>query len=156
MMVARALHVLGVVLWIGGEALETFVVVPEIRRIGDPAERLDFFRRFERRFARHTVFTLALIIVTGIYMLIAQNAWWRFGDANYWWLHGMILVWSICFVYVLFVDRLWFMPWFERTFRRDSDRAFRAVLYQHWALLGLGLLTLVGAVAGSHGAMIFS
>src|SRR5262245_47690839 len=40
---ARVLHVLGVVLWIGGVALVTTVLLPATRRMKTPAERIELF-----------------------------------------------------------------------------------------------------------------
>ena len=39
---ARVLHVLGVVLWIGGVAMVTTVLLPVIRKFKDPEERIAF------------------------------------------------------------------------------------------------------------------
>jgi hypothetical protein len=41
--VARALHVLGVVLWICGVAFVTTVLLPSVRRMKSPEERVAFF-----------------------------------------------------------------------------------------------------------------
>jgi len=49
--VARALHVLGVVLWIGGVAFVTTVLLPSVRRMKSPEERVAFFESIEGRFA---------------------------------------------------------------------------------------------------------
>src|SRR6185503_14048676 len=48
---ARVLHVMGVVLWIGGVALVTTVLLPATRRMASPAQRVAFFESIERRFA---------------------------------------------------------------------------------------------------------
>ena len=40
---ARVLHVLGVVLWIGGVAMVTTVLLPSVRRMKTPEERVAFF-----------------------------------------------------------------------------------------------------------------
>jgi len=155
MMVARALHVLAVIVWVGGEALETFVVLPEIRRIADRDEKLRFFDQFEHRFAQQTRWTLAIIFLTGLYMLIGQDAWLRFLDPNHWWLYAMIFAWSICFIYVFVIDPYIFYPWFKRRAEVDMDAALDAVVHQHWALMVISLITVLGTVAGVHGAVYF-
>ena len=48
---ARALHVLGVVLWIGGVALVTTVLLPATRARVRAEERVQFFAGVESRFA---------------------------------------------------------------------------------------------------------
>jgi uncharacterized membrane protein len=41
--IARALHILGVVLWIGGVGFVTTVLLPAIRRLKTPDQRASFF-----------------------------------------------------------------------------------------------------------------
>jgi uncharacterized membrane protein len=67
---ARALHVLSVVLWIGGVGFVTTVTLPTIRRLKVPGERLSFFDAFERPFAWQARITTTLTGITGLYMLI--------------------------------------------------------------------------------------
>jgi len=49
--IARALHVVGVVLWIGGVAFVTTTLIPALRRKTDKGERLSLFEQLEGRFA---------------------------------------------------------------------------------------------------------
>lgn len=49
--VARIVHVVSVLLWIGGVAFVTLVLIPSIRAAHDPDERLAAFHRIEGRFA---------------------------------------------------------------------------------------------------------
>jgi uncharacterized membrane protein len=46
---ARTLHVVGVVLWIGGVGFVTTVLLPAVQRIADPARRVELFEAIERR-----------------------------------------------------------------------------------------------------------
>lgn len=62
MTIARVLHVLGVVLWIGGVAMVTTVLLPAAKRIKAPAERVLFFETVERGFGRQARITT---LVTG-------------------------------------------------------------------------------------------
>jgi uncharacterized membrane protein len=43
--------VLGVILWIGGVLFVTTVLIPSVRQMKDPAERVAFFEAVEGRFA---------------------------------------------------------------------------------------------------------
>ncbi len=45
--VARAIHVIGVVFWIGGFGFVTTVLLTGVRRMKDPQERVSFFERIE-------------------------------------------------------------------------------------------------------------
>src|SRR5215470_11103983 len=100
--VARALHVLSIVLWIGGVGFVTTVLLPSVRRLKAPHERIGFFDAVERRFAWQARIWMVLAGLTGLYMLARLDLWDRFRYAAYWWMHAMIAVWLL-FTVVLFV-----------------------------------------------------
>jgi len=153
---ARVLHVIGVVLWIGGVAMVTTVLLPAVRRLKTPAERIEFFETMERGFARQARVTTLVTGLSGLYLVERWNLWQRFAHAEYWWMHAMVIVWAI-FTLMLFV----FEPFVlqrrlaERA-RRDPDATFARITRLHWVLLVISLVTVAGAVAGSHGYLMFS
>ena len=68
----------------------------------------------------------------------------------------MVLLWA-AFTIVLFgLEPLFLHRWFTERARRQPDSTFRIVAGMHWVLLIASLLTIVGAVAGSHGAQLLS
>src|SRR5208283_4632639 len=91
--IAPALHVLAVVLWIGGVAFVTTVLLPAVRRLRAPEERLELFNAIERRFAWQARVTTLLTGLTGLDMLIRFDLWDRFFSLSYWWMHAMVLTW---------------------------------------------------------------
>ena len=148
---ARALHVIGVVLWIGGVAFVTTVLLPAVRRMKTPAERVAYFESVERRFAWQARGTTLLVGATGFYLVHAWNLWDRFGSASYWWMHAMVAIWTL-FTVMLFIAEPFFLHRriLERA-EREPEATFRRIERLHRVLLLLSLLTVFGAVAGSHG-----
>ena len=152
MALARALHVLAIVVWIGGVAMVTSVVLPAARRMAKPEDRIAFFEMVERRFAFEARIATVLAGATGFYMAYRLDLWERFLDPGFWWMHAMVAVWAI-FTLVLFVlEPLFLHRWFLQRAKRDPDGTFRLVERLHWLLLTLSLITVFGAVAGAHGA----
>ena len=49
--IARAIHVLAVLIWIGGVAFVTMVMIPACRAMAEPEAQLELFERLEHRFA---------------------------------------------------------------------------------------------------------
>jgi uncharacterized membrane protein len=151
LIVARVLHVLAVVLWIGGVAMVTTVLLPAIRRAHPPAERFPVFHALEARFARQARFTTVIAGLSGIYMTWQLNAWDRFGTAEFWWMHAMVFTWLI-FTLMLFVLEPSFLERFlARRAAVAPEATYCLVEWLHRILLCLGLLTIAGAVAGSIG-----
>ncbi len=148
---ARVLHVLGVVLWIGGVAMVTTVLIPAIRKMKSKKEQIETFEKIESGFALQAKITTLVTGLSGFYMLFYLDAWHRYTQIQFWWIHAMTIVWMI-FTLVLFVfEPLFLHRLFKKYAERDVARTFAFVHRLHWTLLILSLLTIAGAVAGSHG-----
>lgn len=152
---ARVLHVLGVVLWMGGVAMVTTILLPTLARMQSATEAMVFFEQFKRRFAAQARFSTLFVGLTGFYMVYVLDAWHRFTQWQYWWMHTMVLIWLL-FSVMLFVME-------PRGRRRQTNvsvqknfsaETFVRIQRKHLVLLMLSLLTIAGAVAGSHGWLI--
>ena len=151
LIVARVLHVIGVVLWIGGVALVTTVVLPAAGRLKTAPERIEFFDTVERGFATQARITTLVTGLSGLYLLYQLNLWQRFLQIEYWWMHAMVLVWAL-FTLVLFVlEPLILHRWFLESARRAPEATLTWATRFHWILLTLSVLAVAGAVAGAHG-----
>jgi uncharacterized membrane protein len=100
--IARALHVLGVVVWIGGVAMVTMVVLPALRRGDLGPDRLQVFEAIERRFGWHARLATLIVGLTGFYMTQRLDFWDRFRSGGFWWMHAMVCLWLL-FTLLLFV-----------------------------------------------------
>jgi len=149
--IARALHVLGVILWIGGVAMVTTVLLPATRALRSPAEQLAWFEAVEGRFAVQARWTTVLTGASGIYLVHALGLWGRFADGRFWWMHAMVGIWLVFTVMLFVLEPLVLHRLFFERARRDPEGTFAAVTRMHWVLLILSLVTVTGAVAGSHG-----
>lgn len=148
--IARALHVIAVVWWIGGVAMVTTVVLPNARR---SASGIADFAAAERRFAPQARLATLLAGATGFYMVDRFDLWGRFAMPEYWWMDAMVALWLL-FTLVLFVAEPLFLDrWFRRRAVIDPDAALKAAQQFHWVMLVVSLVTIFGAVAGSHGML---
>lgn len=158
---ARALHVVAVVIWIGGVSMVTTVALPAIRKGEVGPDRVQAFLAFERRFAWQARTAVVAVALTGIYMLWRLSLWNRFHAATFWWMHAMVCLW-LFYALILFVVE----PLSSRRRQRRAqaspegapvnvERQFRLMQWAHWTLLVLSVVTVFGAVAGSHGWSVF-
>lgn len=154
-LIARALHVLAVVTWIGGVAMVTTVVLPALRR-GDLGEnRLEAFQAIEHRFIWQARTAMIVVGLTGLYMIWRLDLWDRFRAAAFWWMHAMVCLW-LAFVFILFVAEPFVLQRHFRDWASARPAATFAWLHRaHWFLLAASLVTIFGAVAGSRGWSIF-
>jgi uncharacterized membrane protein len=153
--IARSLHVLAVVLWIGGVGFVTTVLLPALCRLPDPAQRTAMFGFVERHFSAQVRLSVILVGLSGLYMLIRLDAWNRFTSLTYWWMHAMVLTW-LAFATMLFVlEPLVLHRRFAERAKDNPDATLRMIQRFHVILLALSVLTILGAVAGSHGLLLF-
>lgn len=151
--IARALHVVAVLMWIGGVAFVTTIVMPFIRRSTLPAERLAAFHRIEGPFARQASFWVLLAGATGFWMAYRADMWSRFTELQFWWMHAMVAVWLFFAVMLFVIEPLYL----HRRLTSSPTPAADFVRFErlHRVLLVVSLITVAGAVAGSHGLVIF-
>lgn len=148
---ARALHIFAVVLWIGGVAFVTLILIPSLKQITDSQGRMELFERLEGKFALQARITTVVTLITGIYMIEVMGIWGRFLQVEFWWMHAMVLVWAI-FTLVLFVfEPLFLHEWFRKQALIDSKKTFNRLHIMHVVLLSVSLTTIVGAMLGAHG-----
>jgi uncharacterized membrane protein len=155
LIIMRALHVFAVVIWIGGVSMMTTVLLPALRRgsLGDDA--FEAFEAIESRFVWQARGTVLLVGLTGFYMVWRLDLWDRFRMISFWWMHAMLCLWFL-FAFILFIAEPFIL---HRRLRRfaaiQPETALLRLQRSHWILLALSTITILSAVAGSHGWSMF-
>jgi uncharacterized membrane protein len=149
---ARALHVIFVVHWIGGVAFVTLVALPLARASSDAPKGWALFEAIENRFAAQVRWSIPLAGATGLWMVWRMELWPRFADASFWWMHAMVLVWAL-FMAVVFVIEPLAHHLIAANASRDPAGLLRRLQRVHLALLAAAAVTIVGAVAGARGGL---
>ncbi|WP_167332674.1 hypothetical protein [Rhizobium freirei] len=152
--VARALHVLAVVHWIGGLSFVTLVILPLVRSDRVSADAQMLFESVERHFSAQVRISIPVAGITGLWMTYRMELWDRFADPNFWWMSAMFGIWLI-FMLMLFVIEPLSHAKFQRDAQKDPQAAFRRISRLHEFLLLLAVATAFGAVAGAHGLVFF-
>ncbi len=153
--IARALHVLSIVLWIGGVSMVTTVLLPAIRRAQPPEHRFALFHSIEHRFAAQARWTTVIAGASGFYMTWRLDAWDRFGSVGFWWMHAMVAIWALFTLMLFAIEPLFLEGFLVRRAAADPEATYRLVEWLHRLLLTLSLLTVLGAVAGAYGLNFF-
>lgn len=151
--VARALHILAVIHWIGGVTMVTLIILPAIARFFEPARRHALFEAIEGRFSSQARISVTVAGLTGFYMTHRLGIWDRFLEPGYWWMHAMVLVWLL-FTFILFVAEPLFMhEGRRRQAAADPQGVFAFMQRSHWLLLTFSIITVAAAVLGAHGLL---
>lgn len=151
--IARALHVVAVMHWMGGVAFVTAVVLPAIAATAEPARRLALFEAIEHRFSSQVKISVPLAGLSGAYMADRLDIWSRFFRLESWWLAAMAAVWAVFMTILFVVEPFLLRAWFNRRATADPAGTFGLVQRAHWALLTAGTVTAISAVLGAHGLL---
>lgn len=151
---ARALHVIGVIHWIGGVAFITLVVLPLAAARASGKEGIAFFESVERQFSAQVRISIPLVGATGLWMSYRMDLWSRFIDPHFWWMDAMLGLWLV-FMAIVFVAEPLLHHRLEAKARVAPDAVLRGMIVMHAVLLTLAAVTAFGAVAGAHGLMFF-
>jgi len=147
--IARVVHVVAVLFWIGGVGFVTWVVMPAIRHSESAADRLGKFHAIEGRFAWQAKIWVLLAGASGFWMVHRAGMWSRFAELHFWWMHAMVALWAV-FTLMLFVVEPLFLH--RRLATSQTPQAdFQRMERVHHILIVLALITLAGAIGGSHG-----
>jgi len=148
---ARVLHIIGVVLWIGGVAFLALVVVPTLRGLPEPDKNFKIFAAIEGRFKGQAKIVTLITGISGFFMLFWLNAWDRYLDPSFWWVHLMTFIW-VFFTLVLFViEPLLVKRNVHEKAMRNPAATFRFVNRMLTVLTALSMIAILGAIAGVHG-----
>jgi uncharacterized membrane protein len=142
--VLLAVHVLGVVWWVGGVAMVTAVLLPIFNRLL-AQERIKRIKQLEDRFANQARVAVVLVGITGFWMLGLTGGFARLQFAHGWWIDLMLLVW-VLFVVMLFVAEPLRLP--AKLGLIHKPHAF---LILHAVLLTLALAAIFCGVVGASG-----
>ena len=146
---ARTIHVVAVLFWIGGVGFVTWVLMPALHAIKPPQERLVRFQQFESRFAWQARLWVLLAGASGFWMVGRADLWSRFGDIRFWWMHLMVALWAVFAAMLFIIEPLHLKRRLAMSTTPGAD--FARMMRLHQLLVGASIITIVGAVGGSHG-----
>ena len=146
---ARAVHVIAVLFWIGGVGFVTRVLMPTLRTTELPQDRLRRFQQMEARFAWQARLWVLLAGASGLWLVARADLWSRFLDGRFWWMHLMVALWTVFALMLFVIEPLHLHRRLANTQSPEAD--FARMIRLHQLLLAVSIITILGAVGGSHG-----
>lgn len=148
--VARAVHVLAIVVWIGGVWLITTLLLPAMRQ-HPPEQWLRDFEAIEQRFAPQARIALIIALLSGLYMIDEYDLWDRFAHPQFWWMHVMVAVWALYALMLFVLEPLVLRRVLHRRAIAAPAATLSLMLWFHRVVLFLALAAIFAAVGGAHG-----
>ena len=145
-----AVHVVTILLWIGGVAFVTIIIFPLIQRMGSSFDAVMLFQGVEHRFARHARMYVAVAGITGFLLLFLMGLQRLLFTKEGIGITLMLIAWAFYLLVLLFEKRI-FSKVFGKPEKFETKQVFRALGAFHWFVLGLSLLAVFAGVWQGHG-----
>ena len=152
-------HLLAVILWIGGLAFVTAIVLPMAIKTPDALQKVLTFQRVEHRFAPLAKW---FNIITGIsgFVMVWLMGWHElyFTKAGLA-LTFMTAVWVFWFVMLVGLEPIVIRKMLEKMAREsekmDIDGIFRKVKTLHWLMVAISLAAVAAGAFFAHGGSLY-
>lgn len=149
--IARAIHILSVVIWMGGVTFVTLVLIPTLRRSSFHVDQLTIFNVIENQFANIARVMVLLAGISGFYMTYRLNAWSRFTEMQYFWMHAMVFVWTLFFLALFIVEPFFLKEHGKMVKNGHNITDLQKTQVVHTIILLLSLVTILVSILGAHG-----
>lgn len=142
--IALIIHVLSIVIWIGGVAFVTMITFPMILRVDKSLEQVMMFQGVEHRFSKIAKVMVILAGLSGVYLIDVKGM--SFG------------VWIMIFVWVFYASLLFGLEKiiFKKLFTSpsgeqvDTKKVFNLLQGFHWFVLALSFLAIAAGIWTGH------
>ncbi len=139
------IHVICVIVWIGGVTFVTTVIFPMMYRTEGSLEKALLFQGVEHRFSAMVKWLIAIVGITGFWMLYAKYGFAVLAQAHGIGVAIMIFAWAL-YTTVLLFERKIFARIFADPEKIDMDQALKLINIMHWFLLVISYSAVVGGV----------
>lgn len=143
-------HVIGVIIWIGGVAFVTTVIFPMMYGTEGSLEKALLFQGVEHRFSGMVKWLLAAVGGTGLYMLYAVYGFGILLQPRGWAILVMIAAWTL-YAMIILAEKKIFGKLFANPEKVDMNKALRTVNLMHWFLLLVSFSAVAAGVWFGHG-----
>jgi uncharacterized membrane protein len=143
------IHVICVIVWIGGVTFVTTVIFPMMYMTEGSLEKALLFQRVEHRFAGIVKWLIGAVGITGFWLLYARYGFDVLAQAHGIGIVIMIFAWAV-YTTILLSERKIFAKIFADPEKIDMDQALRLINIMHWFLLVISYSAVAGGVWFGH------
>jgi uncharacterized membrane protein len=153
------IHVLGVILWIGGLAFITIIVFPTLLKTTDPLQKVLQFQRIEHRFAPQARLYNLVVGISGFTMMFGMGWHHILFTPQGLPLMFMLIVWVFWAVMLFGLEPLVIKKMLDKMAssgeEMDIDGVFRKMNRLHWVMLVISLAASAAGAVLVHGPRLF-
>ncbi|MEO5355921.1 MAG: hypothetical protein H7844_01320 [Nitrospirae bacterium YQR-1] len=144
-----SVHVVSILIWIGGVVFVTTVVFPMIVRMEDSMEKVFFFQGVEQRFAKIAKVFVLIAGLTGGVLIYLKDVLHTLFHKDGFYLTLMLILWTI-FLTVLTFEKKLFNIIFKGEAQHDTKKIFMRLTMFHWIIMCVSLVIVFLGVYQGH------
>ncbi len=144
------IHVICVIVWIGGVTFVTTVIFPMMYRTEGSLEKALLFQGVEHRFAAIVKWLIAITGATGLWILYGKYGFGILAQPRGAGIVIMLFAWAF-YTTILLSERKIFARIFSDPEKIDMNRALKLINVMHWFLLVISYAAVAGGVWFGHG-----
>jgi uncharacterized membrane protein len=144
------IHIICVIIWIGGVTFVTTVIFPMMYMTEGSLEKALMFQRVEHRFAGMVKWLVAIVGITGLWMLYAKYGFGILVQTRGIGIATMIFAWTL-YTTILLSERKIFGRILADPEKIDMDQALKLINIMHWFLVVISYSAVAGGVWFGHG-----
>ncbi len=143
------IHVISVIIWIGGVSFVTMVIFPMMYRTEGSLEKALLFQGVEHRFSGIVKWLIGLVGATGFWMLSAKYGIRILLVPRGIGIAIMLFAWAL-YTAILISERRIFGRIFADPEKIDMNKALRLINVMHWFLLAISFSAVAAGVWFGH------
>jgi hypothetical protein len=141
--IALVIHVLSIVVWIGGVSFVTLVTFPMILRMEKSLEMVMVFQGVEHRFGKIAKVMVILAGLSGLYLIFEKGL-----SPGVW---IMIVLWVVYASLLFGLEKMIFKKLFSRPGEQaDMKTVFNMLQIFHWVVLALSFMAVAAGIYAAH------
>jgi hypothetical protein len=142
--IALVIHVVSIIIWIGGVAFVTMITFPMIQRVDKSLEQVLMFQGVEHRFSKIAKVMVILAGLSGLYLIYEKGL-----SPGVW---IMIFIWAFYASLLFGLEKIIFKKLFTPPSgeQLDTKKVFNMLQGFHWFILTLSFLAIIAGIYTGH------
>ena len=153
--IMHIIHLLTVVIWVGGLAFITILILPMIIKMPDALQKALLFQRIEHRFAPLARYYVAIVGVSGFIMFFQMELMDILFTRSGYFLLFMMVIWVFWVIMLFGLEPIIIKKMLDNMAKKgeamEIETVFARMNRLHWVLLALSLAASASGAIFAHG-----
>lgn len=153
--IMHIIHLLTVVIWVGGLAFITILILPMIIKMPDALQKALLFQRIEHRFAPLARYYVAIVGISGFVMFFQMELMDILFTRSGYFLLFMMVIWVFWVIMLFGLEPIIIKKMLDNMAKKgeamEIETVFARMNILHWVLLALSLAASASGAIFAHG-----